>query len=128
MFEVEDISPPRRSLGVHELPPVRHSQRFCAGGAAAAAAAASAAKLRAHLLPARAWPPRWRPVFIIPCCPLPQNTHNGDFIELEAPGAEAAATYVVQSVVLQYKLVKGKYKQEHKRLEVNQTGRFLYNK
>jgi hypothetical protein len=34
-----------------------------------------------------------------------QNTHNGDQIEVEG------SSYVVQSVVLQFKLVRGKYRQ-----------------
>jgi hypothetical protein len=54
--------------------------------------------------------------------PTPQNTHNGDQVEV------GGGSYVVQSVVLQYKFVRGRYRQEHKRLEVNRTGRFLYNK
>lgn len=67
---MQDVSPPKRSLGIHALPP---------------------------------------------------TTHNGDEIEV------AGASYVVQSVVLQYKLVRGRYEREHARLEVQHTGRFLYN-
>ncbi|KAI3426905.1 hypothetical protein D9Q98_006849 [Chlorella vulgaris] len=70
LFEVEDVSPPKRSLGIHALPP---------------------------------------------------NTHNGDQI------AVAGSSYVVQSVVMQYKLVRGKYCREHARLEVQGTGRYLAN-
>lgn len=33
-----------------------------------------------------------------------QNTHNGDQIEVEG------SAYVVQSVIMQYKLVRGRYK------------------
>jgi len=51
-----------------------------------------------------------------------QGTHNGDEIEV------SGASYVVQNTVLQYKLIKGKYRPDHRRLEVHQTGRFLYNK
>lgn len=35
--------------------------------------------------------------------------------------------YVVQSVVMQYKLVRGKYRRDHTRLEVFRTGRYLAN-
>lgn len=42
------------------------------------------------------------------CCRLRsfplQNTHNGDQIEVEG------SAYVVQSVIMQYKLVRGRYK------------------
>lgn len=38
------------------------------------------------------------------CCPAPQNTHNGDQIEVEG------SAFVVQAVVMQYKLVRGKYR------------------
>lgn len=71
LFEVEDITPPKQSLGL-------------------------------HLLPA--------------------NTHNGDAIDVHGD------SYVVQTVVLQYKLVRGRYKPNHRRLEVHRTGRFLLNK
>ncbi|PRW51179.1 hypothetical protein C2E21_5649 [Chlorella sorokiniana] len=70
MFEIQDISPPPRSLGIHALPP---------------------------------------------------STHNGDLIEVEG------SAYVVQSVVMQYKLVRGRYKRDHARLEVQGTGRMLAN-
>ncbi|PSC75507.1 hypothetical protein C2E20_1129 [Micractinium conductrix] len=70
LFEVQDLSPPPQSLGIHALPP---------------------------------------------------NTHNGDQIELDG------AAYVVQSVVLQYRLVRGKYRRDHARLEVRNTGRMLAN-
>lgn len=52
---------------------------------------------------------------------LPQNTHNGDQIEVNG------SDYVVSSVVLQYKLVGGRYRREHNRLEVQQTGRYFLN-
>ncbi|EFN56875.1 hypothetical protein CHLNCDRAFT_51665 [Chlorella variabilis] len=70
LFEVEDMSPPSRSLGIHALPP---------------------------------------------------NTHNGDQVEI------AGSSYVVQSVVLQFKLVRGKYRRDHARLEVQGTGRWMAN-
>jgi hypothetical protein len=54
--------------------------------------------------------------------PPPQNTFNGDHIEVEG------GNYIVQSVVLKYRLVRGKYRQDHKRVEVQQVGRFLYNR
>lgn len=70
MFEVQDMSPPPCSLGIHALPP---------------------------------------------------NTHNGDQIEVDG------SAYVVQCVVLQYRLVRGKYRREHAKLEVQGTGRMLAN-
>ncbi|KAL4443314.1 hypothetical protein ABPG75_011051 [Micractinium tetrahymenae] len=70
LFEVHDVSPPPRSLGIHALPP---------------------------------------------------NTHNGDQIEVEG------SAFVVQAVVMQYKLVRGKYRRDHARLEVQNTGRMLAN-
>jgi hypothetical protein len=39
----------------------------------------------------------------------------------------AGDDYVVQSVVMQYKLVRGKYRRDHTRLEVFRTGRYLAN-
>lgn len=59
------------------------------------------------------------------CRSLPssvQNTHNGDQIEVMGD------SYVVQKVVLRYRLVRGRYRQDHRRLEVRRTGRFLYDK
>ncbi len=44
---------------------------------------------------------------LAPCCclvPWVQNTHNGDQIEVEG------SAFVVQAVVMQYKLVRGKYR------------------
>lgn len=35
--------------------------------------------------------------------------------------------YVVSGVVLQYKLVRGRYEREHNRLEVQTTGRYITN-
>ena len=35
--------------------------------------------------------------------------------------------YVVSSLVVQYKLRKGRYERDHNRLEVQQTGRYLVN-
>lgn len=70
LFEVHDVSPPPRSLGIHALPP---------------------------------------------------NTHNGDQIEVEG------SAFLVQAVVMQYKLVRGKYRRDHARLEVQNTGRMLAN-
>jgi len=51
-----------------------------------------------------------------------QNTHNGDEIHVDGE------SYVVQGIVLTYKLVHGKYRPDHRRLEVHRTGRFLYNR
>lgn len=33
----------------------------------------------------------------------------------------------MQKVVLRYRLVRGRYRQDHRRLEVRRTGRYLYN-
>lgn len=52
---------------------------------------------------------------------LPPNTHNGEEIEIDGHG------YVVTSLVLQYKLVKGKYVRDHHKLEVQPTGRYFLN-
>jgi hypothetical protein len=35
--------------------------------------------------------------------------------------------YIVTGLVLQYKLQRGKYVRDHSKLEVQRTGRFLYN-
>lgn len=70
LFEVQLVSPPPTSLGIHELPP---------------------------------------------------TTHNGDQIEVDGKD------YIVSSVVLKYKLVKGKYQRDHNRLEVQRFGRYLTN-
>lgn len=52
---------------------------------------------------------------------LPPNTHNGEEIEVDGQG------YVVTSLVLRYKLVKGKYVRDHNRLDVLPTGRYFLN-
>lgn len=53
--------------------------------------------------------------------PLPAGTHNGDRIEVEGED------YIVSAVVLQYKLVRGRYQREHSRLEVMRLNRHLTN-
>ncbi len=149
MFEIQDISPPPRSLGIHALPPVsrlgvgpeqlagplvlscgqasgwqRESGAQLADPTGAvpcrtcrrqgsAASCGCFVPFMLHLL-------RFRPSG----CPFQhraapaagtatdppaaalctQSTHNGDLIEVEG------SAYVVQSVVLQYKLVRGRYK------------------
>jgi hypothetical protein len=50
-----------------------------------------------------------------------QNTHNGDQIEV------AGSSYIVQSVVLQFRLQGSKYRRDNARLEVLQMGRLLCN-
>lgn len=50
------------------------------------------------------------------------NMGCGDHLELEGHG-----TYVVTSVVLQYRLEMGKYVRDHKKLEVQPTGRYFLN-
>jgi hypothetical protein len=52
---------------------------------------------------------------------LPPLTHNGDAVEIDN------ASYVVTSLVLQYKLVAGRYVRDHSRLEVAPTSRFFLN-
>ncbi|PNH09597.1 hypothetical protein TSOC_003755, partial [Tetrabaena socialis] len=52
---------------------------------------------------------------------LPPNTQCGEQIDVEG------ASYVVTTVVLQYKLRGGRYVREHNRLEVQPTGRWLVN-
>jgi hypothetical protein len=49
------------------------------------------------------------------------NTHNGDVISVQGED------FIVQSVVLQYKLVRGRYRPKHRRLEVRGTGRYFAN-
>lgn len=71
LFEVKDVSPPPRTLGIHSLPP---------------------------------------------------DTHNGDQIEVEGQD------YVVDSVILHYKLVGGKYQRDHNQLAVQSTSRYFLNK
>ena len=39
----------------------------------------------------------------------------------------AVQDFVVTSLVLQYKLVAGRYQREHNKLEVQQTNRYLMN-
>ncbi|KIY98222.1 hypothetical protein MNEG_9742 [Monoraphidium neglectum] len=68
VFEVRVITPPPRSLGVYELPPL---------------------------------------------------THNGEEVVIDGEG------YVVQRLVLNYKLRGGKYYRDHNALEVTPTGRFF---
>ncbi|KAI8467310.1 MAG: hypothetical protein J3K34DRAFT_481681 [Monoraphidium minutum] len=68
MFEVRVITPPPRSLGVYELPPL---------------------------------------------------THNGEELVIDGEG------YVVQRLVLHYKLRGGKYQRDHNALEVTPTGRYF---
>lgn len=68
VFEVRVMTPPPKSLGVFELPPL---------------------------------------------------THNGEEIFVEGQG------YVVQRLVLNWKLVGGKYRKDHNALEVTPTGRWL---
>lgn len=52
---------------------------------------------------------------------LPADTHNGDQIEVDG------SDYVVSSLVLQWKLVGGRYQRDHNRLEVQHTGRYFLN-
>jgi hypothetical protein len=68
MFEVRVVTPPPRSLGVYELPPL---------------------------------------------------THTGEELVIDGEG------YVVQRLVLQYKLKAGKYERDHNALEVTPTGRWF---
>ena len=100
LFEVQRINPPPKSLGIHSLP---------------------------------------------------VNTHNGDqitiddevgpcfhevslllFVSDQSPmtrkhGAPHVQDFVVTSLVLQYKLVGGRYQKDHNRLEVQQTSRYIVN-
>ncbi|GIL46965.1 hypothetical protein Vafri_3827 [Volvox africanus] len=61
-------------------------------------------------------PPRSLGIFA-----LPPNTQCGEEIDVEG------ASYVVTTVVLQYKLRGGKYVRNHNRLDVQPTGRWLVN-
>ena len=98
-YEVEDVSPPPQNLGIQSLPPVSYFYLFL----------------------------NFQQLYIVVLhtsilTPKPQNTHNGDQIEVKGD------SYVVQKVILRYRLVRGRYRQDHRRLEVRRTGRFLYNK
>ncbi|KAG2485848.1 hypothetical protein HYH03_015431 [Edaphochlamys debaryana] len=52
---------------------------------------------------------------------LPPNTQCGEQIDVEG------SSYVVTTVVMQFKLRGGKYVREHNRLDVQPTGRWLVN-
>eukprot|EP00197_Chlamydomonas_leiostraca_P012811 CAMPEP_0202861404 /NCGR_PEP_ID=MMETSP1391-20130828/2817_1 /ASSEMBLY_ACC=CAM_ASM_000867 /TAXON_ID=1034604 /ORGANISM="Chlamydomonas leiostraca, Strain SAG 11-49" /LENGTH=134 /DNA_ID=CAMNT_0049540791 /DNA_START=98 /DNA_END=502 /DNA_ORIENTATION=- len=52
---------------------------------------------------------------------LPPLTHNGEEIDIDGQG------YVVTSMVVQYKLNKGRYVRDHSRLDVTPTGRYFLN-
>jgi hypothetical protein len=47
-------------------------------------------------------------------------THNGDEIEVEG------SSYIVQTVIQRFKLVRGRYQRVDSRLEVRPTGRYFY--
>lgn len=53
---------------------------------------------------------------------LPPDTHNGDRVEI---GGDA---FVVRGVVVNYRLVKGRYVRAGQTLEVSTQGRFLVEK
>uniref|UniRef100_A0A061RL69 Uncharacterized protein n=1 Tax=Tetraselmis sp. GSL018 TaxID=582737 RepID=A0A061RL69_9CHLO len=53
---------------------------------------------------------------------LEPNTGCGDEVEVDGD------TFVVSSVVLQYKLQRGKYVRDHNRLEVQPTSRYFVNR
>lgn len=61
-------------------------------------------------------PPRSLGIYV-----LPPNTQCGEEIDVEG------SSYVVTTVVLQYKLRGGKYVRDHNRLDVQPTGRWLVN-
>jgi hypothetical protein len=50
-----------------------------------------------------------------------QNTTNGDEITVRGH------SYIVRSTVVRYKLSRGRYRLDHKRLQVLGTGRYLAN-
>ena len=50
---------------------------------------------------------------------LPPDTHNGDRVEIDGDA------FVVRGVVLNYRLVKGRYVRAGQTLEVSTQGRFL---
>lgn len=70
LFEVQVVTPPKESLGVHSFHP---------------------------------------------------DTHNGDHIHVQGKD------WVVSSLVLKYKLVRGKYEREHNRLNVQEMSRYFLN-
>jgi hypothetical protein len=107
LFEVQDVSPPPRSLGVYALPPNTHTQdviELCCAEPAAARGDDGESDSDGR-----------------PASPGASPDGGG--------GGEDAAVrrYIVTALVLQFKLVAGRYKREHSRLEVQPMGRFLTN-
>jgi len=49
------------------------------------------------------------------------DTHNGDQIHVDGKD------WVVSSLVLKYKLVRGKYERDHNRLDVQEMSRYFLN-
>jgi hypothetical protein len=113
LFEIKDVSPPPRSLGVYALPPNTHTQDVIElrvdpsatedWQATGATAAASAAVVSAS-----------------------SSSSSSDD---DAPADDEAAVrrYIVTALVLQFKLVAGRYRRDHSRLEVQPVGRYLTN-
>mmetsp|Transcript_55889 Transcript_55889/g.177120 ORF Transcript_55889/g.177120 Transcript_55889/m.177120 type:complete len:98 (+) Transcript_55889:469-762(+) len=50
---------------------------------------------------------------------LEKNTQCGEIVAVKEQ------EYVVSQVTYQYKLIRGRYKKEHKRLDVKETSRYL---
>lgn len=116
LFEIKDVSPPPRSLGVYALPPNTHTQDVIelrvdpssttedwqATGATAASAASAA---------------------------VVASTASSSSSDDDAPADDEAAVrrYIVTALVLQFKLVAGRYRRDHSRLEVQPVGRYLTN-
>ena len=92
LFEVNDISPPPESLGVHSLPPVRVCHSVERGSF--------------HLFLSHF---------------VSQNTTNGDEIEVNGQ------SYIVKTTTIRYKLERGRYVRDKKRVDVLGTSRYLSN-
>jgi hypothetical protein len=123
LFEIQDVSPPPRSLGVFALPPNTHTQDVI--------------ELRVDPSPSGAAAEDWQATMAAPASSSSSggggsgSGSGSGSEEDDRPPAEgrdgAVRSYVVVALVLQFKLVKGRYRRDHSRLEVQPVGRFLTN-
>ena len=107
VFEVQRINPPPKSLGIHNLPADTHN-----GDQITVEDEVS----RNLLINTSAdwWGLPW--CMCAACAPV-----RADSL------CAAMQDFVVTSLVLQYKLVGGRYQRDHNRLEVQQTSRYFVN-
>jgi hypothetical protein len=111
LFEIKDVSPPPRSLGVYALPPNTHTQdviELCVDAAEDWQATLSTGSSSGG--------------------GSGESGSDADGANDKEEGQQAAVRrYVVTALVLQFKLVAGRYRRDHSRLEVQPMGRFLTN-